>query len=1176
MATDTSIDSSEKTEDKDKKPAASSEDIKSSCDISLNQIIIALHFNALKKIGNDNIKIQNSAIDGDKEENAKFYGAGQHIIAAIPLKSGSLDETGIAKKDALQPLQTYIQWFAGPDIKLSEDQLNALDMSSDDKEKADDIEASKKDKVAGEKYEESNIYVPSFSQYLLLEDGEEAEASTDAEAKPEEGTEDKPEASGNEEKAKGWYITFNLDIKGQKTHPLADALKKFGKDLLEGFGVSTFDWRSGATGEVKTIGDMLDSLDAVFGKIDPDELIKKYDDNLKKKFPQGEARSQIWDTKTINQHLKKQLDSKAKSKLKEAELALCTRVDKRDKSYKMYNSQLIADTVTASIQGLFKKFKNKIDKKDVIMVNNYSDDKKDKEEKQYTGDKAEGAVADSLQNTYNGMLLTEDENKKLTVGQASTELQKIVQSDLKDYKATSQVASSEKIVDKLTKAGIDEPRLFEELKKAKYSFLIKTTEPVESETKIENASNRVQYNLLTQLFEKQLTTKGKDTTIIDKVKKVFDKFVIGLKEYSPTKDIKKDAIDALVGHVSDKEVKEESLLHKTASYMKLLYEDFDLSDLLSEKNHKKLDDKKWNSFKKLVKANLKDIRDNKDKIIKQSYEDQGQMLAFTKGDEAKNNGYDDFIYALFDDNADVESTLKKLTKITHRENFRNDIVYRFKYAPEDNEDKDTKIEITFIDKDPNEQKEDKEIAKITKEEGKELELPEPPKHGGWEFKGWDPDPNEMEESGETYSTYEEQTNAEEDDVEITYMDIEDPSKQDDEKQYEEFKKITKNPDGSIESPKPPAKEGYDFEKWDPDPDEMSKSGQTFAKYVESKAKARFIFKAPKDPSKPDDDLIDVAEPIEYEDGKDITPPDAPEYKGYEFEKWMPDPKTVKDPEGDVEIIATYKEAADGKETGKTQDVYYVIPDENGILNPTQYSIVFVTTDADKPDDRSQWKEFGETQTIDDPKSIKYPKDEPNAVDGHKFIGWSPSEEEFKKNSIDKYYSNENFTREDKDGNKQIVIKAIYEKDQFKIRIVNPDPEDPENTKTQKDVATITVIQVDGKKYYKAEDLRKLAKETQSKEEADKYNKIADDNEQAFKSVDNLKGYDNKPYQLLKKEPWNPPLEQAVENPDSKDEVVVKAQYENAVKTKHTELDFYIVPMKGLSYNTRKRQKEESK
>ena len=45
------------------------------------------------------------------------------------------------------------------------------------------------------------------------------------------------------------------------------------------------------------------------------------------------------------------------------------------------------------------------------------------------------------------------------------------------------------------------------------------------------------------------------------------------------------------------------------------------SDLLLEKGHKKLDDKKWETFKKTIKANLEDIRNRKDEILKKSYED---------------------------------------------------------------------------------------------------------------------------------------------------------------------------------------------------------------------------------------------------------------------------------------------------------------------------------------------------------------------------------------------------------------------------------------------------------------------------------------------------------------------------------------------------------------------------
>jgi len=50
-------------------------------------------------------------------------------------------------------------------------------------------------------------------------------------------------------------------------------------------------------------------------------------------------------------------------------------------------------------------------------------------------------------------------------------------------------------------------------------------------------------------------------------------------------------------------------------------------------------------------------------------------------------------------------------------------------------------------------------------------------------------------------------------------------------------------------------------------------------------------------------------------------------------------------------------------------------------------------------------------------------------------------------------------------------------------------------------------------HYKADDLAKLAKDVKTKDEADKYNKAAKDNEQAFKQVDNIQALtkDNAPY-----------------------------------------------------------------
>lgn len=947
-----------------KEEKSESKDIQSVCDISINQIFTQLHVKATEQANsvNADIKVQNSAIEGEKESDAKFFGAGQHIIAAIAAKVGEDDEAKITKKQALPSLQAYVQWFAGPDIQITEDSLIELPAGSTTASTSKDDKKKDNDKKPDANSSNESIYVPSFLQYLVLEDSEDSEEGNESSENSEDaaaGKDEKAAKAGDDEpKAIGWYITFNLDIKGQQSKPLSDALKSFGKKILEGFGVQTFDWRTGATGEVKTIGDMLDSLDAVFGKLDPDELQASYSKNLKQKFPQGNAQAQIWDTKTINQYLKNQLDSKGKSKLKTAELALCTRIDKKDKSYKLYNAQAIADLVTASIKGVFKKFKNKISKDDVIMVNNYDDDK--------NKDKEAGEVTDSMMPI--GKMLVEDTQQKVMPGEVRKELDALVKADLKDYKPSASVGSTDKIIEILKKRGIDEQKWFTELQnaKSKYCFMIKTVEPIEDEKEAKpkedkkdvSASLKTCKSLLSLLFEKSLP---KDTDIGDKVKNIFRKLIDKFKDSANQKELKFDSIDILVGHTADKEMKESIAVKKSLQYMRALYEDIDDTfDLLFETHsQKKLDQKKYDKFKDTISGHLEDIRKNKDAIVKQSYTNKETGKPYSWADikekpkDAKNSGYEDFAKTLFDGNASEEDTIKKLDSITHNSNFRNDIVYRFKYEPPKEEEKED-IEITFIDRDPNEQKEDKEIAKVKKEEGKELELPEPPKYAGWEFKGWKPDPEEMEKSGETFSEYEEQQNDEEDDVEVTYMDIDDPSKQDDEKQYKEMKKIVKNPDGSVESPTPKEKKGYKFDKWEPDPDEMSKSGQTFAKYK-------------KDESDEDKDENDK----------------------------------------------------------KTQVVYYVIPDENGILDGEQYTVSFYTTDLKNPEDKSKWKPFGDPQTIASPKDLKFPTDVPEEIDGRKFTSWMPSEKDFKSNAIDKYYADEKHTVDGEDGKKTIAILAQY-------------------------------------------------------------------------------------------------------------------------------------------------------
>ena len=120
--------------------------------------------------------------------------------------------------------------------------------------------------------------------------------------------------------------------------------------------------------------------------------------------------------------------------------------------------------------------------------------------------------------------------------------------------------------------------------------------------------------------------------------------------------------------------------------LKFLFED---NEILIEKNHKRLRDDKWNEFVKKIKGHLDDIRARKDEIEKKSYQDKNdpnRLISLTQGDEAKNNGYDDFKKELFDSNHNEEETIKNLRRIAFRDNFRNDIVTNFKYEPKDDVD----------------------------------------------------------------------------------------------------------------------------------------------------------------------------------------------------------------------------------------------------------------------------------------------------------------------------------------------------------------------------------------------------------------------------------------------------------------------------------------------------------
>lgn len=518
-------------------------DVASACDISINNIFAQLHEKAYSEAesAHPDYNIQNSAIEN---KDGSFYGPGTHIILAVPAKEG-----GECTKDgALETIKTYVQRFVGPDIagRLKVDDLWPFEEKNDDSKEKSSSKSKKKakaeeytDKEDEDKAEEgkegqkevpkeSLMCIPSFKMFLLTEkDSKDGQKSASA-----------------DENAEGYYIKYKLQIKGQPEKTLSASLKNLGSEFIQSIGLAIGgDWRSGTSGKMHTVGRLVNALKDVFGKLDPDKVKSAYDTQLREKMPQTDAQTEIFDTSTIALKCKKWLSSSDKSKLKNAELAICTKVTKTDASYKLFNPQAIADMLTKSISGLFKQFKNKVSPKDVILVNNYSDDTRHKKEKYERTSGETGTVADSIAPSCQ-YILSEAKVQKLSTADATSQLQQIVSSDLGAYSPESLVTTTEKAVDKLEEAGVNEPELFKSLKsKSKYAYMIWLKSPVKE-------SHLEHIDAVGMLLEKIFDPK--DDIVVKDVKKVFQKFILDHEDLLPDgENPKMDAVDALEGHVKE-------------------------------------------------------------------------------------------------------------------------------------------------------------------------------------------------------------------------------------------------------------------------------------------------------------------------------------------------------------------------------------------------------------------------------------------------------------------------------------------------------------------------------------------------------------------------------------------------------------------------------------------------
>ena len=387
--------------DKDTKDVSSTDDASNStahnvADLHIAEIIAALHQTALQhsNAAAKGVRITNSAID-DESGKSSIKSAGEHIISVIPLEEDQL----VQKKTAVEVLKEYVQWFVGPDLakKVDDSTVKSLTESP---------------------LKENQKHFMSFKQFLNEETkqddtSEHPEPTSDASGDtPAEGEQDKPtNGDDNPEESKndpkndeeankdnkedkdedsektdenveskvGYYIPYSLKVEGLKQTALKDAMKKFAKTFFDDVKFTA----SGlfGSGDSFTVKDVKDKWNEVFGPIDPDDLVEKVRKEIEDiKHPNTDPPNvRIRDKKTLISDLGNVITGKQKQQIDQAKYSLWISLQEYDPKKPLFNPRIVADIVTSSMKGLWKKFKNKITKDDVIFIENYSDTHEDTE-----------------------------------------------------------------------------------------------------------------------------------------------------------------------------------------------------------------------------------------------------------------------------------------------------------------------------------------------------------------------------------------------------------------------------------------------------------------------------------------------------------------------------------------------------------------------------------------------------------------------------------------------------------------------------------------------------------------------------------------------------------------------------------------------------------------------------
>lgn len=358
--------------------------------LSVPEVIAALHQKAIAAVADKTLRIANSAIESDGKQ-TKLNSAGQHIISALPTEEGKLVE----KEAALKALQTYVQWFVGPDLaKKVTDKvilplgggeaknesvkiksfmdffLESLNEADDEAEEATDQEDSddadeEDDAAEGTDGEDASEESP---------EGEDADSETgegNGEGASEEGGVQTDE--NGKESAPGWYIAYDLKVQGLKETPLKDAMKDFAVKFFDNIKLTA----SGLFGGGDTItGKDIRKQFHDLTHVDHKKLAENVSDYLSKKFPNvKEIDVKARDSKTLYREVKSspQLTKDDKAAITAAAYCIWIKVKEENPQKPFLNKVKIAEAIKKSMAFFRIGKKAQITKDSIIKIENFVD-----------------------------------------------------------------------------------------------------------------------------------------------------------------------------------------------------------------------------------------------------------------------------------------------------------------------------------------------------------------------------------------------------------------------------------------------------------------------------------------------------------------------------------------------------------------------------------------------------------------------------------------------------------------------------------------------------------------------------------------------------------------------------------------------------------------------------------